>query len=174
MSPNKNKKPGFTLIELLIVLVLIGGLVGLAAPTFRGYQHRQAVQNTLNDLAADLTMAYSEARSKSRMIRVLMVPGIDGKVLSYQVDSCEPGGALVCDLDQRDTILLPPGVMIIYGTGDLDIRFQPPYGEVEILLDGSTWGDAVNESYLDLQVKNHLSERILRLHAVSGLIEKRP
>jgi len=55
------RQRGFTLIEALMVIVLIGVLLALAAPSFRNYMASQRVKTASFDLYATLIFARSEA-----------------------------------------------------------------------------------------------------------------
>ena len=52
---------GFTLVELMVVVVIIGILTTIAAPSFNELIDRQRVRNAATDLYVSLTRARSEA-----------------------------------------------------------------------------------------------------------------
>ena len=56
---------GMTIIELVVVLVVVGVIITLAAPSMRGMMARQRVQSVQADLLTDLQLARSEVAQRS-------------------------------------------------------------------------------------------------------------
>jgi type IV fimbrial biogenesis protein FimT len=56
---------GMTIIELVVVLIVIGVVVTLAAPSMRGMMARQRVQSVQADLLTDVQLARSEVAQRS-------------------------------------------------------------------------------------------------------------
>lgn len=67
---------GFTLIELMVVLVVIGVLLGLSAPTLTDLIRRNRVVAEVNNLRASLSTARSEALVQRAFVTVC--PSTDG------------------------------------------------------------------------------------------------
>jgi type IV fimbrial biogenesis protein FimT len=63
-------KAGFTVIEMMIVVVLLGIIATLAAPSFRDYTLNQRVKNAAFDLNASLSNARSEAIKRNATVSV--------------------------------------------------------------------------------------------------------
>lgn len=68
-----NKGKGFTLIEMMIVVVILGVLATLAAPSFREYILAQRIKNAAFDLNATLTYARSEAIMRNTTVTVVPI-----------------------------------------------------------------------------------------------------
>jgi type IV fimbrial biogenesis protein FimT len=59
---------GFTLIELMIVVVIIGVMLGLAAPSFRSFILDQRLRATSADLRIAILTARSESVKRNRNV----------------------------------------------------------------------------------------------------------
>jgi len=71
MTPRSaNRQQGFTLIEALIVIVMIGVLLALAAPSFITYTASQKVKTASFDIYATLAFARSEAIKRRQPVTV--------------------------------------------------------------------------------------------------------
>lgn len=68
------KAHGFSLIELMIVLVIVGGLVLLAAEGFRAGAARDAGFAMATELAGELRLARHLAVSRREPVRVVLHP----------------------------------------------------------------------------------------------------
>lgn len=68
---------GFTLIEVLIVIVMIGVLLAIAAPSFVTFTASQRVKTASFDLYAALTFARSEAIKRRQAVTVAPATGTD-------------------------------------------------------------------------------------------------
>ncbi len=65
------KEVGFTVIELLVVVVLLGTIAALAAPSFKRTILSQRVRTTSDDIYASLLMARSEAMKRNMPVNVI-------------------------------------------------------------------------------------------------------
>lgn len=65
-SNARHSNQGFTLIETLIILIIIGVLAAIAAPSFLGMLNRNKVNNALNQVRGALQEAQREAIRKSK------------------------------------------------------------------------------------------------------------
>ena len=70
---------GFTLVELLVVLVLLGVMMVLAAPSFLTFQRNSELTSTANSFVGALSAARAEAMK--RQLRAFVIPG-DGVTAS--------------------------------------------------------------------------------------------
>jgi len=61
---------GLTVIELMVVIALVGVLVALVAPSFRGLISAQRVRGVNAELVTDLQFARSEAARRNHDVRV--------------------------------------------------------------------------------------------------------
>ncbi len=66
---------GFTLIELMTVLVVLGAMMVLAAPSFREYQRNAALTNTANMLVSSVYRTRTEAMKEG--MPAIMAPGTE-------------------------------------------------------------------------------------------------
>ena len=71
------RQHGFTLIETLIVVVMIGILLAMAAPSFVNFIASQRVKTASFDLYAALTFARSEAIKRRQPVTVAPASGND-------------------------------------------------------------------------------------------------
>jgi type IV fimbrial biogenesis protein FimT len=62
---------GFTIIELMIVLVMVGVMVGIAAPNMRDLIVRMRLKTAASDLHTDLMMARSEAIKRNAGMQIV-------------------------------------------------------------------------------------------------------
>jgi type IV fimbrial biogenesis protein FimT len=62
------KPTGFTVIELLMVMVILGVLITLAAPSMKAFMDSQSVKTPASDLYASLVLARSEAIKRNGAI----------------------------------------------------------------------------------------------------------
>lgn len=66
---------GFTLIELLVVMMMLGLLVGLAAPSYRAWLINQQVSQSASAMLAALTQARAEAMRLGKPVTVVPANG---------------------------------------------------------------------------------------------------
>ncbi len=69
----EERKAGFTLVELLVVVLLVGVLASLAAPSLGGMVARAQTTGALNRLTTDLAYARMLAVRGGRQVQVLFV-----------------------------------------------------------------------------------------------------
>jgi len=65
-----NRQQGFTIIEVLTVLIMIGVLAALAAPSFVTFSASQKVKTASFDVYASLVFARSEAIKRRQLVTV--------------------------------------------------------------------------------------------------------
>ncbi len=137
---------GLTIIELMTVLVVLGVLVTLVAPTFRGMMQRQRVQGIQDQLLTDLQLARSELAvraSASASSPVAVTFGGDGMVTCYTIHTAGTGATCDCTravgqvcqppdvLQEVRTVQLPRagGIsMAASSPSGSSVAFSPPQG----------------------------------------------
>jgi len=70
MRRNVSSERGFTIIEVLVVIMIMGVLLAIAAPSFRMFTASQKVKTASFDLYAALVFARSEAIKRRKCISV--------------------------------------------------------------------------------------------------------
>lgn len=81
LSNVRKNSAGFTLIETLIIVVIVGILSAIAAPSFLGLFGRNKVDNALNELRGALQEAQREAIRKSKSC-IVTINTADKKITS--------------------------------------------------------------------------------------------
>jgi type IV fimbrial biogenesis protein FimT len=88
---------GLTLVELLVVLVVLGVLIALVAPSMRGMIARQRVQGVNTELVTDLQLARSEmAKRSGTSTKVAVSFGATADFTCYSVHTVATGGTCDC------------------------------------------------------------------------------
>lgn len=112
------KNSGFTLVELLVVIVLIGILASIGAPSFMRSQQYKKNYNIVRDIESALSFAFSLTRSERVQARAFS----DGT--DFVVESCKEED---CFIIQRT--IIPEHINI---PSDLEIVFNYPHGDILI------------------------------------------
>ena len=73
------RQKGFTLVEALVVIVIIGTMLALAAPSFVNFTAGQRVKTASYELYAALAFARSEALKRRVTVTVAATDGTDWK-----------------------------------------------------------------------------------------------
>ena len=98
--PRLGRRRGFSLIELMLVLLLIGVLVAVALPFYKGYKERTRVAQAINDITA-ISMAATNYWIDNRAYPASLADiGLAGKLdpwgypyVYYNIDAGGKGGA---------------------------------------------------------------------------------
>lgn len=98
-APGRDR--GFTVIELMIVLVVTALLLALATPNLRGLLARNQLLGQVNELAAALTLARSEA--VSRGVQAGVCASDDGATCSGDAGDWSEGILVYVDQDNDST-----------------------------------------------------------------------
>lgn len=93
---SKNKIAGFTLIEALLIVVLVGILTAIAAPSWVAFLNNQRVNTARNEVFEILRSAQAEAK-RTKVNRAVCLDDNTGKPrvavrpsLSADTDACTP------------------------------------------------------------------------------------
>lgn len=130
---SRQKASGFTLLEALMVLVLLGLLTALAAPSFTGMRQRHQMQSRAEQFQASLMLARSEALRRQQRVTVCVRDVSDG---CAQVGSWAQGWVVFVD-SNNSTLREPteailqlqgrsPSFMVM--TGNITVRRYVSYG----------------------------------------------
>lgn len=92
-----SRTQGFTLIEMMMVVAMLGVLMIVGVPTYRGMMVTSEVVDTTNDLIVALKRARSEAMKRGRDVRVCS--SVDGKACSGAAGNWIKGWLVFVDLD---------------------------------------------------------------------------
>jgi type IV fimbrial biogenesis protein FimT len=140
---------GLTIIELMTVVIVVGVVIAIAAPSMRGMMARQRVQSVQADLLTDLQLARSEMAQRSgSSTKVAVTFGGDAAVSCYTVHVDVTGTGTTCDCTRGPgtactPALVPPpeikttqltravGVSLAASSASgTSIVFAPPQGTV--------------------------------------------
>ena len=86
--PERRRHPGFTLIELILVLVIIGLLLGIVAPSLGRLRASTRVDDTARQLRSLIELARSRAAEDGRPTRIV----IDTQQHECWIEHLEGGG----------------------------------------------------------------------------------
>lgn len=87
---------GLTMIELITVLVVLGVLISIAAPSMRGMMQRQRVQGVHDQLVTDLQLARSELTAGGGSVQVAVAFGGDATLTCYTLHTVGVGATCDC------------------------------------------------------------------------------
>lgn len=96
----RKKDSGFTLIEMLVVVIIVGVIGAIAAPSFLGLLNRNRVNSALNELEGAIKEAQRQAIRSGQQCIIT----IDDSSDSNQDDNGISGGCLLSDRILDDSI----------------------------------------------------------------------
>jgi len=135
--------PGFTLLELIVVLGLVGVLLGLAAPSLKGFFASRQTADAAAQILALTQLAESRAAAQGTVYRL----NIDPQTHTYWL-TVQQEGAFVdlgCEFGRR--FLLPEGTTV---------RVQSP------------WDGASPLSYIEFYPSGRTEEATIELQGRQG------
>lgn len=121
MKAVQQVKAGFTLLEILLVLAIIGILAGVGVPSYLRYTQRLTVQQSAQQLAADVNRARSQAKRSNTCQVFAYVSTSSYSIKSYTTPNCS-GTATT------QTITMLAGTKLALTSTQTSTQFRPPYG----------------------------------------------
>jgi prepilin-type N-terminal cleavage/methylation domain-containing protein len=107
---------GLTMIELITVLVVLGVLVSIVAPSMRGMMQRQRVQGVHDQLITDLQFARSELTAGGGSVHVGVAFGSDATRTCYTIHTDTDPSSANCDCTRA------PGAACLPAAGVREIK----------------------------------------------------
>jgi Tfp pilus assembly protein FimT len=174
----RRSSEGFTLIETLTILVLIGILSALAAPSFLGLLNRTKVNNALVKLQGALQEAQREAVRQSRNCTVIVPAGSNVTLTSPTEDT---NGNGVLDLTPTSEDINSNGQLdtnncLVTGDRtltDINIRRDATLGTITFNFKGqtTTGGSDTQAIVISLANDTSIQERCLMISNPLGMIK---
>jgi type IV fimbrial biogenesis protein FimT len=129
---------GLTLVELLVVIAVLGILISLVAPSFRGFIARHRVQGINAELVTDLQLARSEVAQRSGTSTKVMVSfGSNADITCYAVHTgttadcdCTRPANSVCTGSAREikSMQFARAAGVSVSASSTSVVFAPPQG----------------------------------------------
>lgn len=155
------------MIELITVLVVVGVLISIVAPSMRGMMQRQRVQGIHDQLVTDLQLARSELAAGGGSVRVAVSFGGDATQTCYTIHTDTDPSSANCDCTRgagaaclpaagvreirTAQVLRAQGVSLAASSpGGTRVTFSPPQGVatptgLKITVQGDTSGQLRTE-----------------------------
>jgi len=144
------RETGFTLVELMIVVLLMGILAAIAAPSYQGYMARSRLNGAARMVFSDLATARMDAVNMNRRVQVFFDGTQASPAATYRICDDASGDGAVASNEGRniarnirnhygdvsvgsnnDPIFLPngtaaklPTIKVSNSKGDLDITIS--------------------------------------------------
>lgn len=82
-TTSKKSDAGFTLLELLVIVVLLGTLAAIAAPSWLGLINRQRVRTVNDRVFQSLRLAQSEAKRTKSPVTITFDKSVDPPIVTF-------------------------------------------------------------------------------------------
>jgi len=109
---------GFTLIEVLVVVVMVGIIGAIAAPSWQSFLDRQRMNAARSDLMGVLKNAQEDAQARQQRKQVEFLPATESTPLSVVVRSS------FLSSDGVISYASSPGITTVLGNGEVSSKFQ--------------------------------------------------
>jgi prepilin-type N-terminal cleavage/methylation domain-containing protein len=89
-KPDKYKlqtTSGFTMLEMMVVVIIVGFVAAIAAPSWQGFLDRQRMNSARSDLMGILKSAQDEAQARQQSKTVTVLPFAASTPLSVRVNT---------------------------------------------------------------------------------------
>jgi len=110
-------RAGFTLLELVLVMVVIGTVLGMAAPSLRGFFESRKAADAASTLVALTQFARSGAIAEGRIYRL----SLDEAAGTYRLSAQEGGAFVALNSEFGRVFRFPEGVrseMLVQGADE--------------------------------------------------------
>ncbi len=107
---------GFTMIELLVVILMVGVIAAIAAPSWQSFLDRQRMNAARSDLMGVLKSAQDEAQARQQSKQVTFVPATASTPLSVAVRNSFLAASTT-------SFASSPSTMTILGNGTVGTKF---------------------------------------------------
>ena len=131
------RQQGFTVIEILLVIVIMGVLLTIAAPSFVTFTSSQKVKTASFDLYAAMMFARSEAIKRRVNVTVAPTDGLDWKNGWTIVEAA--GGSQLRKQDALSGVVLTGATSVVYRldgrlttTAAVGVLIQPEVADTSI------------------------------------------
>jgi len=141
--------PGFTLVEMLVVVIIVGFVLAIAAPTIYATLKSATLSNAVNQVSSYLAMARSMAMRDNKDMAVVFF-ATDDETIEYRVLQLDPEeGIELVLVEDRPVEVLHPDVRMVGPNfdGDKDDEWLSPdqnWLAVWFAPDGTTRTSAAN------------------------------
>jgi len=105
---NRSKQPGFTLIELVLVMVIIGAMLAVVAPSLGRMRSRSRVDDTAAQLRSMVELARTRAVADGRATRVV----VDATENLCWIEHLEGGGFMRTPASHGAKVELDDGIEV--------------------------------------------------------------
>jgi len=119
-QPSTGKQKGFTLVETMVVILVLGVLAAIAAPSFISMIDKQRITKAAEAIVSDLRWARGESIRRGKEIRITYTTGANW---SYTV-TILPSGTAIKTVSSADF----PAVTLSSTTFTSGITFDPVRG----------------------------------------------
>lgn len=163
----KKKSSAFTLVEIMVVMVLMGVLLAITVPHFRGMTHTRNLVDAAKMVESELIRSFSLARSEGTSVGLILET-----VGGTQLFRCEYDGTSGCDSTTKTPLLIDDAILgdafSIEVDEEKEIFFRAPHGDI---IDNASFSGDPNIATIKITHTKSNDIRTLTLYQLSGLIE---